>query len=114
MGIRHERADERGVAVLVLHDTLDGAAAEELNNLLHSLIAAPGSRLVVDLQGVTYVSSAGLGSLLAASRSARRMGSKFFLCGAREGTAEAIKVLGIADLLSLQPDRPTALTAASA
>ena len=64
-----------GRAVVVLRGELDLATGAPLADELQSLMAAGASSVVVDLAGVTFLDSTGLGTLL----EARRLGAELSL-----------------------------------
>lgn len=59
------------VQVFRLQGRLDSANAPELERALREPVAAPGARLVFDLSGLDYISSAGLRVLLWAAKQLR-------------------------------------------
>jgi len=71
--------DSRSVEVVVAGE-LDMTAAFKLEPEVDRLLAAPGAqRLVLDLAGVTFVDSAGLGALLAIRERTQDLGVGFAL-----------------------------------
>jgi anti-sigma B factor antagonist len=64
-----------GRAVVVLRGELDLATRAPLADELQSLVAAGATSVVVDLAGVTFLDSTGLGTLL----EARRLGADLSL-----------------------------------
>ena len=86
--MKTRRADEAGATVLELDGRLDGTAAEPLHQTLIELIAEAPPRLVLDLGGMSYVSSAGLRILLLAAKQARGSNIKLVLCALRPNVEE--------------------------
>ncbi len=60
---------------------LDESAREPFRDQLHPLVVKQGSRLVLDLSGVTWINSAGIGSLVALVAVANTQGSNVTICG---------------------------------
>ncbi len=71
------------VSVLVLKGDLDTAAAPLVRETVSDLLGKGQSRLVVDLAGVPYIDSTGLGELVRAMKHARAAGGDVRLCGLR-------------------------------
>jgi len=69
-----------GICVVEAEGRLDAAAAAQLEAELGSLLAEGKSKIVVDLGGISYVSSTGLRVLLVAIKKARRGGGDLKLC----------------------------------
>ncbi len=65
-----ERVDRDGTATLVISGEIDLACADELREQLHAITATGSSTGVVDLSGVTFLDSSGLGVLIAAKKRA--------------------------------------------
>lgn len=61
-------------AVASVHERLDLVTAAEVKLRLQETVATGQSRLVVDLHGVPFIDSSGLGALIGALRSARVAG----------------------------------------
>ena len=59
------------------------------------------SRLVVDMAGVTYVSSSGLRALLSARRRARVAGGDVLLCGMAPRVREIFEMVGFVSLFGI-------------
>jgi anti-sigma B factor antagonist len=70
-----------GVTVIEVHGRIDGATGKEFGERLLSLMGDGCSALVVDLQNVAYISSAGFHALLLANRAAAEKQGKLVLCG---------------------------------
>jgi anti-sigma B factor antagonist len=69
------------VTVLEAHGRLDSTTASKLGDRLIALVQAGQSAIVVDLNDIAYISSAGFRVLLTANRLAAEKRSKLALCG---------------------------------
>ncbi len=65
-----ERIERNGVPTLVITGEVDLACVDELRDQLHAITSAPLGTGVVDLSGVTFLDSSGLGVLIAAKKHA--------------------------------------------
>ena len=108
--MKTRRADEAGATVLELDGRLDGTAAEPLHQTLIELIAEAPLRLVLDLGGMSYVSSAGLRILLLAAKQARGSNIKLVLCALRPNIEEVFEISGLASVFNIVPEREAAMT----
>lgn len=75
-----ESTFDEGICVVEAKGRLDAAAASQLEADVASLLAEGQSKIVVDLGGVSYISSIGLRVLLVAIKRARGGGGDLELC----------------------------------
>jgi anti-anti-sigma factor len=110
----HTESNDR-IVVVSLTGRLDFGTSPALLNVLEKAVAdLRGRPLVVDCEGLEYVSSTGLRSFLIGARSAQAVGSKFLICGLRKMVAEVFEVSGFSKLLLVFPDRVAAEAAVGA
>jgi anti-sigma B factor antagonist len=70
-----------GVSVVAMHGRIVlGEESNALREKVKSLIAAGKQKLVVNMDDVKYIDSAGLGTLIAAHISAKNQGASLSLC----------------------------------
>jgi anti-anti-sigma factor len=69
------------VTIIEAHGRLDSTTAKEFGERLASLVQAGRSTIVVDLQNVVYISSAGFHALLLANRATAQKQGRLALCG---------------------------------
>jgi anti-anti-sigma factor len=67
----------------------------------------------LDLSGVTFISSAGLRSILQIIKHTNRSGGRTGIFSVPEQILEAIEISGFEPLLDIYPDRETALNGSS-
>lgn len=99
------RADER-VAVITLTGELDIASSESLEHELAAAREAP--LVVVDLRGLTFIDSTGLGVLVRAHQQAKEQGRRLALVRGEGQVERLLSLTGLADELLLA-DTPEAL-----
>ncbi len=99
-----------GAIVAAIAGRLDGAAAPEADESLSGLIG-PQSTLIVDLAGLSYVSSAGLRVLLKLAKQAKGSKARLVLSGVTDGVKEVFEISGFTSIFSIYPDRGQALAA---
>ena len=91
----HIATSERsGVHLLVLTGRLGSTTAESLREALDRPGFGANSRVLVDLSGVDYVSSAGLQVLERAAERARATGGRVVVCGLQEPVRVSFEVSG--------------------
>ena len=94
MQIRSETAGPRVVARLV--GELDHHCAAETRRALDARLSNPGVReLELDLRGVSFMDSSGLGVILGRYRTLSRRGGSMALCGANKHVERILRMAGV-------------------
>jgi anti-anti-sigma factor len=98
--------------VVIPEGRLDFGTAPDFEKLLERALAgtaATPAALIIDCAALEYVSSAGLRAFLVTARAAQRAGVRFSLCGLRPAVREVFDLSGFSRIISVHPDRATAL-----
>src|ERR1700682_4164224 len=97
------------VTVVAPKGDLDMAAADQVKRTLSGLIGQGQSRLVMDLGGVGYIDSSGMGVLVASMKQARAAGGDVRLCGLQEDVRAIFEMTRLIKAMSVHPTRQEAL-----
>ena len=89
------------IAVIAITGSVDGLTADTLLTTLQGHVEQGHTRLVVDLQGVDYTSSAGLRALLATVKEARRRGGDLRLARINPNVRKVLELSGFATILKI-------------
>ena len=89
---------------------IDTLAADEMDQALQSAAAGGSHKIVVDMSGVDYISSAGLRSLAAVLVKSRAEGGDMKLAALNERVTRVFNIIGF-DLLMSVHDTPEAAVA---
>lgn len=108
MEVSVEHIDGRLIVTVI--GRLDTVSAPSFDLQLAPLLARPRPHILVDLSGVSYISSAGLRSILQLVKHSASHGGRVGLFGAQPQIVEVIDISGFPSLLDLYPDRETALS----
>ncbi|HET6550475.1 MAG TPA: STAS domain-containing protein [Solirubrobacter sp.] len=94
------RSDVSGARVdVTVGGELDMAAAFKLETELDGLLAAPDTQAVVlDLADVTFIDSAGLGSLLAIRERAKQLGIELAIARVSDRVQRILEATGLGDI----------------
>jgi anti-sigma B factor antagonist len=95
------RDDARGV-VLVLSGELDVVTAPELAQALKEVLAEPHERVMLDLNGLSFVDSAGVSVLIRAKQAAGANGRTLVLRRPTEQLERVFALVGLADWLAVE------------
>jgi anti-anti-sigma factor len=92
------------IAVLVLRGSLDIDTAPALRANLNRLVERPAPRVVVDVSGLDFVDSMGIGVLVTAHSRAAEQGGWVRLAAPSGFLRRLLDTLGLADHLTQYPD----------
>ena len=103
--------EQRTGSALVLAPAgrLDSVTSNELEKHVVSRLDAGERRLVVDLAGVEYISSAGLRVLLMAAKRLKEPPAALVLCGLGPSVRTVLELAGFLPLFAIEPGREQAL-----
>ncbi|MGW1074995.1 STAS domain-containing protein [Streptomyces sp. NPDC002537] len=93
----------REAHVVMVRGRLDLVGVSRLRERLLRVSHGPGSRLVLDLSGVTSCDALGLGLFVATARRARRSGGALRLVAPRPAVVRALGASGLSRLLPVLP-----------
>jgi anti-sigma B factor antagonist len=91
----------RRVYVISLAGEVDYGSAQQLRAALMTALAAEPSSIVVDLGGVTFLDSTGIGTLVVANRICADMDIQLHIRAANPFIARLFCVVGVADVLGV-------------
>jgi anti-anti-sigma factor len=98
------------VRVIILAERIDSGNAAETETAVKRALDA-GPRVLLDMEELTYISSAGLRVVLMAAKQIRAAGGKIGVCGIEGNVKQVFEISGFLSLLSVYPDRVAALAA---
>jgi anti-sigma B factor antagonist len=91
---------------------LDGENFQTLGEQLFDLVDNQGKRKVLlDFEGVVFVSSAALGKLITLNKKIQQSGGKLVMCAIAKPILEVLEVVKLDRLFSICPDQQCALAA---
>ena len=90
--------------VVRITGSVDGLTADALLSTLQQQIDAGNVRLIGDLSGVSYTSSAGLRALLATVKAARQQGGDFRLAAVLPPVHKVLEMSGFTSIIKLYAD----------
>ena len=105
---------EKDLLIIGLSGRIDTATAPALDAQAATQFAQPCANILVDLEQVTYISSAGLRSILQLVKHAGKHGGRVGLFSVTPPVLEVIEISGFPTLLDLYPDRNSALKSSKA
>ncbi|MFJ9870816.1 STAS domain-containing protein [Streptomyces sp. NPDC101165] len=103
MTVKLSSRTEGDTAVVVLEGEINSTTSGGLQAQLLPFVGQ-GSRLLIDLSGVSYVSSAGLRTLLIVHRRAQQMQTAVTLVGLSEEVRFVMSATGFLDFFQIEED----------
>jgi anti-sigma B factor antagonist len=97
----HRRDDDRGT-LLALSGELDVVSAPGLQQHLAEVLSEPLKRVMLDLNGLTFVDSAGVSVLIRAKQAAESSGRTLVLRRPTEQLERVFALVGLADWLAVE------------
>lgn len=98
-----------GATVVAIQGSVDGLTAGDLLASLGSEVQAGKTRLVADLAGVEFMSSAGLRAVLATVKDTRQHGGDLRLAAVRPDVWKVLNLSGFTSIVKIFPDVESAV-----
>lgn len=98
-------APRTGLTVLTVRGEVDTLTAPRLGAALDELLATGDDDLAVDLDGVSFLASGGLGVLIDAARRTTRAQRRLFVVATGRAVLRPLEVTGSAQLFTVLPDQ---------
>src|SRR5512132_2805254 len=109
MQLRTEVTDLAGWTVVSLYGALDVATAPELREQVIELVNDGRSQLVFDLDGIDFLDSTGLGTVIGALKRARTHGGDLRLVCTETRVTRLFEITGLDKAVPLLPDLDAAV-----
>ena len=102
---------EDGVTLLTVRGFLDAHTFEELEKTINDLFDSGSHKLVVDLSGLDYISSAGAGVFIGAIGTAQENDGNIILMQPSPNVKEVFDLLGLSQIFTFKSSREEAIRA---
>lgn len=103
--------NENGVTVLTVSGRMDTNTAPEAEKVIARQIDGGARHLLLDLEGLEYMSSAGLRALLLGAKKSKATGATLALAGVRPEIKEVLVVSGFVSFFKIHANKSEALQA---
>lgn len=104
-----DRFEPANVTFVKIAGAIDAHTYEQIEEYLDGTLSGGASRIVLDLGGVTYMSSAGIGVFVGALARTRQSDGDLLLMNIQQTVQEALDVLGLLPMFFVAPDRQMAI-----
>lgn len=100
-----------GVLIAKASGRIDGSNAREFQDALETFLEGEVSSLVLDLEELSYISSAGLRVILLVSKKLQRTSAQFGVCSLSVSISEVFQISGFDKIIKTHRTRADALSA---
>lgn len=111
MNYMETQVEEKGDIVVVrVEGRLDAASSPQLELKINSIIDQGHFKIIMDLSGVEYLSSAGMRLLLAASKKLKHLEGKLVACSISDEVMKVVKMAGFHQVVEFYSNEDECLT----
>lgn len=114
MDLRLDVSEQDGIAVLAVHGEVDVSTAPRLRQQLVELASSGHDRAVVDLEGVDFLDSTGLGVLVSGLKRFRTLGGDLMLVCTQPRILKVFEITGLTRVFGIHGSTADAVSAAAA
>ncbi|MDD5645236.1 MAG: STAS domain-containing protein [bacterium] len=108
-----ERKTESDVDVILLKGDMDSHTSPKARDFFAGILKEGKKKIVVDLDGVKYISSAGLATLIEVFQKMHRYGGSLKLCGMNETTKGIFEIAKLDSIFAIYETKDKAVAAFS-
>ena len=112
MDLAVQVTEHDGWAVAAVHGDLDLTTAPGLRERVIEVVLSGRPYVIIDLQGVDFIDSTGLGVLVGLLKRTRTHGGDLRLVSTRPSLRQVLQLTGLDHALTLADDVPAAVSAA--
>ncbi len=106
-----ETNTKNGIDVLKVSGRMDASTVTLFNEECQKLLEKSTGSILIDLEGLEYISSAGLRGILTMAKECKAGGHDLAFCSMRDMVAEMFKISGFISILKLYPSEEEAVAA---
>lgn len=107
--VLHDLGSKDGVTVVELAGHMGLTAVQDIESSFRSAVTGRGQPVVVDLEGVDYISSFGVRLFLDAIQELEKKGQKMCFAGPRPDVQKVLVACEMDTLAGIEKDRATAI-----
>lgn len=99
-----------GAVVVQAVGRVDGSNARNFQEGLEASIGADGESMVLDFEGLSYISSAGLRVVLLAAKTLQQQNAKLAVCSLSDSIREVFEISGFDKIVPVYADADEAIS----
>lgn len=98
-----------GISVTSISGRMDATTVAEFNDECQKLLKSGSGRIIIDLGGLEYISSAGLRGILTMGKACKAAGTALAFCSMQAMVADMFKLSGFTSILKVYSSLDEAL-----
>ena len=102
--------EKNGITVIALTGRMDATTSGVFGDACKAELDKGAKRIILDLAGIEYISSAGLRMILTMLKSAKSASAKLAFCGMQSMVRDVFKISGFTSMLSIFDTLDEAMT----
>jgi anti-sigma B factor antagonist len=106
--------DQKQAVAIAVTGRVDSSTAPDLESALKKLVEADKVRIVLDLAGVEYMSSAGLRAMVSTLKAVKRVNGDLRLARPSPRVEEVLRLAGLTSIFSIYGSRDLAVASFAA
>lgn len=106
-----DTVESNGVRIALAEGRIDSSNARDFDDALGEIINDSQSAVILDLESLSYISSAGLRVILLAAKTLQRLERDFVVCSLSGTIAELFEISGFNKVIQVHGTREEALAA---
>ena len=112
MEVTSQRTD--GALVVSVEGRVDGANARKFQKAVENVIGDGDRAVVLDMEDLSYISSAGLRSVLLIAKGLQKRDSQFAVCSLQGPISEVFRIVGFDKIVNIHSSQSEAVAALGA
>jgi anti-sigma B factor antagonist len=101
MAIQTEIGHENGIVILAISGKIDSFSLDDLNAAFNTVMKKGGKKILLDMKGLRYINSKGIGSLISFLKWVEKIGGAVRLADVHSNIKETFQILGLERVLPL-------------
>jgi len=97
------------ITIVHIEGMLDGASSPAAQTVLENLIAEGATKILFNFELLSFISSAGLRTLLIAAKELQRRAGELRVCNPNESVLEVFEISGFNSIIAVSMTEPEAL-----
>ena len=100
-----------GVLVVSVEGRVDGVNARKFQKAVEIVIEGSDRAVVLDMENLSYISSAGLRSILLIAKGLQKRDSRFAVCSLQDAISEVFRIVGFDKIVTIHSSQGDAVSA---
>jgi anti-anti-sigma factor len=93
--------EEENIVKLAVSGRLDAVSAPDADKTFQQLFEKDTTKILINLDGLEYISSAGLRVLLVVAKRSQQKGGKVAICGLTDNVKEVFEISGFSSIFKI-------------